>query len=145
MQVTATFMNSLILFNTNHNSTNQAFSRKSEFSPSDMASSCLQLFFLYPIGALSIVLNAGDCYFIACCRMFISWNRCFICKRLEFLQGSNASPLQQIPALCSLGFCHLVPCCHIFSCYVLDLSLCLNNSLSLSLFLHCPLFQTLLV
>lgn len=70
---------------------------------------------------------AGDSNVITCSCMLISRGNSSICERLEFLQGTRSSSMWQVWDFSCFGFHHLGFDCHIISCDVLDLSLCLDK------------------
>lgn len=73
------------------------------------------------VGIMSLK-NAGDGHTVSCSCLLISRSDGFICERLRFLPSQTANPLWPVSAIHSCCFHHMVSCCHIFPCYVLDLS-----------------------
>lgn len=73
------------------------------------------------VGIMSLK-NAGDGHTVSCSCLLISRSNGFICERLRFLPSQTANPLWPVSAIHSCCFHHMVSCCHIFPCYVLDLS-----------------------
>ncbi|KAK4802016.1 hypothetical protein SAY86_000219 [Trapa natans] len=62
----------------------------------------------------------GYSHIITCCFLCISRNGCAVCSRHWLLQKGLHSFMQGFANFCGIRLYHMVPYCHVITCYVLD-------------------------